>query len=150
MSFRVSHVPVRLAAGSFILNAGLAKWSGDEATATGLHGMAAGTYPLLKNVEPSLFLKGLAASEIAVGAALLAPVVSATRAGLALTGFAGGLLGLYARTPGLRDGLRPTQQGTPIAKDVWLLGIGTSLVVDGVADHRKAKKASKVAAKLDA
>jgi hypothetical protein len=150
MSFRLSHVPVRLAAGSFILNAGLGKWSGDETTATGIHGMAAGTYPFLKKVEPSLFLKALAASEIAVGAALLAPVVSSTKAGVALTGFAGGLLGLYARTPSLRNGLRPTQQGTPIAKDVWLLGIGTSLVVDGVADHRKAKRNAKVAAKLHA
>jgi hypothetical protein len=149
MSIRLSHLPLRLAAGSFILNAGVGKWSGDETTATGVHGMAAGTYPFLKKVEPALFLKTLAASEIAVGTALLAPIVSPTKAGLALSSFAGGLLGLYARTPDLRNGLRPTQQGTPIAKDIWLLGIGTSLVIDGLADRRAAKKAARSAAKLE-
>ncbi len=58
-------------------------------------------------------------------------------AGAALTGFSGALLGLYLRTPGMRQGLRPTQQGTAIAKDVWLLGIGAGLVLDDlVATHR--------------
>jgi len=45
-------------------------------------------------------------------------------AGAGLTAFAAGLLGLYLRTPGMR----PTQQGTAIAKDVWLLGIGLGLL----------------------
>jgi hypothetical protein len=34
--------------------------------------------------------------------------------------------------------LRPTQQGTPIAKDVWLLGIGVGLLADDLADRRSA------------
>ncbi|MCW2823380.1 MAG: hypothetical protein JWQ91_297, partial [Aeromicrobium sp.] len=87
MSIRLSHVPLRLAAGSFILNSGLSKWSGDAATAAGVHGMAAGTYPVLKKVDPPLFLKALAVGEIAVGAALLAPVVPAWTAGAGLTAF---------------------------------------------------------------
>lgn len=150
MSSRLSRVPLRLAAGSFILNAGLSKWSGDAEAAAGLHGMAAGTYPVLNKVEPPLFLKALAAGEIAVGTALLAPVVSPTKAGVVLSGFAGGLLGLYFKTPGMHEGIRPTQEGTPIAKDVWLLGIGMSLVLDGMSDRRSAKKAAKAAAKLEA
>ena len=69
-------------------------------------------------------------------------------AGLSLAAFAGGLLGLYLKTPGLRDegSLRPTQQGTAIAKDVWLLGIGLSLMADSVrSSRRRAKKASPAA-----
>lgn len=149
MSIRLSHVPLRLAAGSFILNSGLSKWSGDEATAAGIHGFAAGTYPVVKKLDPPVFLKVLAAGEIAVGAALLTPVVPARTAGLALTGFSAGLLGLYAKTPGMRDGIRPTQDGTAIAKDVWLTGIGASLLLDGASDRRAARKIAKVEAKAE-
>jgi hypothetical protein len=82
----------------------------------------------------------LAGAEIGLGAALLLPIVPAVVAGAGLVGFAGGLLGLYLRTPGMHQGLRPTQQGTPIAKDVWLLGIGAALVLDEVlADKSDAK-----------
>jgi hypothetical protein len=31
--------------------------------------------------------------------------------------------------------LRPTQQGVPLAKDVWMLGIGATLIVDALTDH---------------
>ena len=49
-------------------------------------------------------------------------------------GFSAGLLGLYLRIPGMRQNrsLRPTAQGTPLAKDAWLLGIGLSFVLDAV------------------
>jgi hypothetical protein len=128
--WNIANLPGRAVAGAFILNAGLAKWSGNEQTAAGVHGMAVGTYPFLKQVEAGRFLKLLAAAEISLGAALLLPVVPAAVAGAGLVGFAGGLLGLYLRTPGMHERLRPTQQGTPIAKDVWLLGIGAGLVLD--------------------
>ncbi len=131
----LAHVALRATAGAFILNAGIGKWSGSEQTATNVHGMAAGTYPFLKPIPPPRFLKLLAASEIGVGALLLTPFVPAAVAGAALTGFAGGLLGLYLRTPGMHEHLRPTPQGTPIAKDVWLLGIGVGLLADDLA-HR--------------
>lgn len=32
--------------------------------------------------------------------------------------------------------LRPTEQGTALAKDVWMLGIGLSLIAEGVNEHR--------------
>jgi hypothetical protein len=133
--FTLRRAPLRLTTGAFILSTGLDKWKGDEQTAAQLHGFASGTYPFVKQIEPKKFLRLLAAAEITVGSALLLPVVPATLAGLALTGFSAGLLGLYLRTPGMRRSakdLRPTPQGVPLSKDVWMLGIGVGLVVDGL------------------
>lgn len=134
----LSHVALRTSAGAFILNAGVSKWSGSDETAAGVHGMAAGTYPFLKSIPPRRFLKLLAGAEIGLGTALLTPFVPARVAGAALTGFAVGLLGLYLRTPGMHEHLRPTAQGTAIAKDVWLLGIGTGLLADGPTGRKPA------------
>jgi len=72
----------------------------------------------------------LAASEIALGTALLAPVVPSALAGAALTGFSGSLLTMY-HEPG---SVWPTQTGTGVSKDVWMLGIG--LVAGAVADDK--------------
>ena len=74
--------------------------------------------------------------EITLGAALLLPVVPAAVAGAGLAAFSGGLLGLYARTPGMRkEGTPfPTQQGIALAKDAWMLGIGLGLVIDDLTD----------------
>jgi uncharacterized membrane protein YphA (DoxX/SURF4 family) len=133
--FRLRRAPLRLTTGAFILSTGLDKWQGDEQTAAQIHGFAGGTYPFLKGIEPTTFLRLLAAGEIAVGSALLLPVVPAALAGAALTGFSAGLLGLYLRTPGMRRGpkdLRSTPQGLAISKDVWMLGAGLALVVDGL------------------
>ncbi len=68
------------------------------------------------------------------GTTLLLPVVPA---GLALTAFSGGLIGLYLKTPGMRKegSLRPTQPGVPLAKDAWLVGIGVGLMADGLTDR---------------
>jgi hypothetical protein len=127
-------LPGRLATGAFILNSGLAKWSASEEAAAGLHGMAVGTYPFLGGVKPQDFARMLSIGEIAVGSALLLPVVPTWLAGSALTAFSGGLLGLYLRTPGMRQegSLRPTQQGVPLAKDVWMLGAGLGLIADAL------------------
>jgi hypothetical protein len=141
MSARVNvrNAPIRLVSGAFILNSGITKLSADEQAAAGMHGMAAGAYPFLRGVEPPKFAKLLAASEITVGAALLLPVVPRFVAGAALTGFSAGLLGLYLRTPGMRrDGdIRPTPDGTALAKDVWMFGIGSSLLVDALLARRE-------------
>jgi hypothetical protein len=109
-------LPGRLTTGAFILNAGVGKWSADEETAARLHGMAVGTYPFLAQLKPKDFARLLAASEIALGSALLLPVVPA----------------------GMRQegSLRPAQQGTALAKDVWMLGIGLSLLADALTDQQ--------------
>jgi uncharacterized membrane protein YphA (DoxX/SURF4 family) len=132
MSFRA--FPSRLVTGVYILHSGLEKWRGDEATAAAVHGMAAGAYPVFKTMTPASFLRVLAVGEIAVGAALLTPMVSSAAAGAALTGFSGALVGLYGRTPGMRrDGsVWPTPQGIGLSKDSWLLAIGLGLLADGI------------------
>jgi hypothetical protein len=137
LPIKARHLPPRIAAGAFILNSGVGKWSADDETAAQLHGFAVGTYPFLAKLKPRDFVRLLAASEIALGAALLLPVVPAVVAGAGLTAFSGGLLGLYARTPGMRKegSPLPTQQGIAIAKDVWMLGIGLGLVIDDLTDR---------------
>jgi hypothetical protein len=39
---------------------------------------------------------------------------------------------MYLKTPGmtLEDGIRPSPQGTALAKDIWMLGIAAALVLD--------------------
>jgi hypothetical protein len=131
LAAKFRRAPGRVAAGGFILNSGMAKLSANAETAERVHAMAAGSYPVLKSVPPVVFVKALALAEIGLGGLLLLPFVGARTGGLALTAFAGGLLGMYVRTPGMHDArLRPTPQGTAIAKDVWLAAIGLSLVVD--------------------
>jgi len=134
LSAKIRRAPLRLATGAFILNAGVDHLDADEETVGQLHEMAAGAYPFLGKVDPKLFTKAVAAGELAVGGLLLAPIVPSGLAGLVLTGFAGGLIGLYARTPGLRRerSVFPTQQGLVYAKDTWLAAIGISLLADAV------------------
>ena len=130
-------MPPRIASGAFILNSGIGKLSADEATTAQLHGFAAGTYPFLSKVKPEDFVRALAISEIALGAALVIPVIPSAVVGAALTAFSGGLLGLYVRTPGMRKAGTPlpTQAGIPLAKDIWMAGIGVGLVIDDLTDR---------------
>jgi hypothetical protein len=129
---KARQLPLRLAAGSFVINSGLSMWGADEMTAKHLKGFAAGAYPFLAKLNPQLFVSALSVSEVVIGAAVLLPFVPAGVAGAALTAFSGGLIGLYLRTPGMRQegSLRPTEQGITLAKDVWLAAIGASMVLD--------------------
>jgi hypothetical protein len=131
---KARRAPLRLATGAFIFNSGVDHFKADDETAVQVHELAARTYPFLGKIDPKPFTKALAASELVVGGLLLVPIVPLWLAGLALTGFAGGLVGLYARTPGLRRerSVFPTQQGLGFAKDTWLAAIGVSLLADGV------------------
>jgi hypothetical protein len=132
MGFRLTSrdVPGRFVTGAFILHSGIDKWSGPPEVAGAIHGMASGAYPFLGSIPAEKFLKLLAAGEIATGGALLVPFVSNKVAGAALTAFAGSLLGLYWRTPGMRKpgSVWPTQNGIAVSKDVWMLGIGLGLL----------------------
>ncbi|MDF3310931.1 hypothetical protein CJ179_32805 [Rhodococcus sp. ACS1] len=126
-------LPGRIATGGFILHTGLQKWSADEQTAQGVHGMAAGAFPFLNAIPPERFIKLLSIAEIGTGAALLAPFVPTVVAGAALTGFSGGLVAMYARTPALRNpgSIWPNENGTAVAKDTWMLGMGLGYVLTG-------------------
>jgi hypothetical protein len=152
MAFKAWHIPVRLATGAFILNAGLQKRSADEEAARGVHGFATTVYPEFEDTPPEKFVSMLSTGEIAVGSLLLAPVVPTAVAGLALTTFAGMLGRLYLKAPGMhREGsLQPTEQGTAIAKDVWMLAIGTALTVDGLTDRKSKRRKAKTKTKAKA
>ena len=147
LSAKMRRAPLRAVSGAFILNSGLGKLKADEETAKGVHGMATGTYGFVGKVDPKLFVKGLGAGEVALGAAVLAPFVSPVVAGLGIAGFSGALLKLYWETPGMHEpnDPRPTVQGTGIAKDVWLFGIGVALVADGLLEPAHDKKVEIVA-----
>ncbi len=139
LPLRLRDVPGRTAAGAFVLHSGLEKWSADEQIAAGVHGMASGAYPFLKDVPPQQFLKALSVGEIAVGTALVAPIVPTAVAGAVLTGFASALLTMYARTPALRKpgSIWPNPQGIGVSKDVWMLGIGLGFLADAVVQRRR-------------
>jgi uncharacterized membrane protein YphA (DoxX/SURF4 family) len=129
---RLRNVPTRLATGGYILHAGLGKWRGSEEQAAAVHRMAADAYPPFRVLQPTTFLKTLAAGEIATGSVLLTPIVSNRLAGAALTAFAGALIGMYLRTPALHKpaSVWPTPAGTAVSKDIWMLGIGLGLLAD--------------------
>lgn len=129
---RPHQLVLRLATGASILNAGLSKRGADEDTAMGLHQWAVSTYPFLDKIDPVTFTRLLSAGEITLGTALMVPLVPNKLAGAGLSAFAAGLLGLYLRTPGMHKpgSLAPTEEGTPLSKDLWLLGAGLSLVLD--------------------
>ncbi|MCG5119326.1 MULTISPECIES: DoxX family membrane protein [Streptomyces] len=132
-------VPLRLVTGAFILHSGMEKWDGPDEQAQGVHGMARQTFPFLENIDAPRFLKLLAAGEIALGAALLTPMVPTRLAGAALTGFAGSLMAVYAQTPGLRKegSVWPTPDGIGVSKDSWLLAIGLALTLSPHQKHHK-------------
>jgi uncharacterized membrane protein YphA (DoxX/SURF4 family) len=128
----LSHLPLRVTIGAFFLNSGLSKWTLEGQAAETVHGMAVGAIPALKRFSPGPFARLLAGTEIALGTALLLPFVPSALVGAGLFGFTGGLMRLYWATPGMHEpgDPRPTQQGTPIAKDVWLAGAGLTLILD--------------------
>lgn len=142
LSAKLRHGPLRIATGAYILNSGIGKLSADEDSAKGLHGFASGAYPQLQHLDPKTFARTLAISEVTLGSALLFPLIPARIAGAGLVGFSGALLGLYWRTPGMHEpgSPRPTQQGVAIAKDTWMFGIGTSLMLDSESGRSRSKR----------
>lgn len=138
----LGQLPLRLTTGSYFLNSGLSKWNADEDAAKYLENFAASAYPFLAKLPPKLFVRTLSATELAIATALLLPVVPATVAGAALAAFSAGLVGLYLRSPGLRQpgSLRPTEQGIALSKDVWLTAIGVSLVISGATSGRRRRR----------
>jgi len=142
LSAKMRRAPMRAVSGAFIVNSGVGKLGADEAVAKQLHGVASGTYGFLGKVDPKLFAKALGAGEIALGGALLLPIVPPFVAGAALAGFSGALLNMYWNTPGMHEegSPRPTQQGTGVAKDVFMLGMGVGLMADSVLEPAHDKK----------
>ena len=148
MATKLWHVPVRLATGAIILDQGLLKLKADDDTAKWLHGQAVHAFPQFAEMEPKEFVQLLSAGEIALGTALLGiGLVPSSLAGLALGAFGGSLTRLYLKAPGTRrEGtIAPSQQGVGLAKDSWMLAIGTALVLDAVfgSSGKRSKKNTK-------
>lgn len=129
-NFSMPNAILRGFSGAFILNSGLGKRNLPPEAAEGLKQAASAGVPVFKEWDSKTFGKFLAYSEIGVGTALLTPFVDRRIAGLALGTFSAGLLSMYLRTPGMTesDGIRPTQEGTAVAKDAWLLAIAGALI----------------------
>ncbi|MFN2560201.1 MAG: hypothetical protein ABR571_02735 [Jatrophihabitans sp.] len=136
VSAKLRRAPLRAVTGAYILNSGVGKFGADDDTAKTLHGFASGTYPFLSKLQPKVYAKALGVGEMAVGGVLLLPVFSPVVAGAVLAGFSGALLNVYWNTPGMHaeGNPRPTVAGSPLAKDAWMFGIGTSLIVDAMTE----------------
>ena len=149
----IVQIPLRLASGAFILNSGLNKRGISAEQAQGLRDMGARGLPALANLSPEQFKKFLVTTEVGVGAALLAPFVPGWLAGSALTAFSGGLFSMYLNTPEMTeaDGVRPSQEGTAVAKDIFLVGSGLAIAADSVANRpgKRRKAAKKRAARIE-
>ena len=140
---KLSTALLRAVPGAFILNSGIGKLGLDEESAAGLQQMAANGVPMVENLTPAQFGKFLSYGEIAVGSALLLPFVPTRIAGAALTTFASGLVANYFSIDSMTkdDGVRPSEDGIPLAKDTWLAAIGLALLISGGSE--KSKKSDK-------
>lgn len=132
---------LRAIPGAFILNSGIGKLGMDEGTATYLQQTAANGVPMVENMTSEQFGKFLSYGEIAVGAALLLPFVPTRVAGAALTTFSAGLVANYFSIDSMTkdDGVRPSEDGIPLAKDTWLAAIGLALMFTSGAKKKKKK-----------
>ena len=121
---------------------GINKLGLDEESAAGLQQMAANGVPMVENMTPAQFGKFLSYGEIAVGSALLLPFVPTRIAGAALTTFAAGLVANYFSIDSMTqdDGIRPSEDGTAVAKDTWLAAIGLALLISGGGAKKKRDK----------
>jgi hypothetical protein len=130
--------PLRITFGLFFLHTALAKRELDERGKKDLHRFAKAAYPPLNKLTPAQFVAGMKVAETTVAGSLLVPVVPAPVGAAALTAFGAGLLGTYARVPGLRrDGsIRPTEFGLSIAKDSWMVAAGTTVLLEAWLAHR--------------
>jgi hypothetical protein len=131
--------PGRLVTGVYIAHTGWEKWRGTKEQAGRVHAMAAGAFPVLEPIPDSTFLRMLAVGEMATGAVLLSPLASNGTAGIALTGFSGALLTMYARTPAMHKpgSIWPTPAGIAVSKDSWMLAIGLGLIGDALTRRRR-------------
>ena len=145
MGLNIANAALRLTSGAYILNSGVGKLRLPAEAAQGLQSMTANAIPQVEKVEPAVFGKAVAVGEIALGALLLTPFVPSRLAGLGLGAFAGSLLAIYLKTPGMTesDGIRPSPNGGAMAKDFWLAGMAVALVCGRGKAKTKIKEVAK-------
>lgn len=137
----ISSAILRGVSGAYLIQSGYGKLGMPEEAAAGLQGFAATGVPAMADLDPDTFAKLVAYSELGIGGALVTPFVSDRLAGLGLGAFSAGLLAIYFRNPVMtqEDGIRPTEAGTALSKDLFLAAIAGALVFG----PKKAKKAKK-------
>jgi hypothetical protein len=130
---KVSTAILRGVSGAFIANSGVGKIGMPAEYSAGVQQAAASGIPALAKLPADKFGTWLGYAETGLGAALLAPFVPNKIAGAGLTAFGGGLLSMYFRNPENTesDGIRPSQEGMSLAKDVFMLAIGLALMTQG-------------------
>lgn len=116
--------------GAYFLQSGIGKLKMPTEAATGLQQFAATGVPQVTKLDPDAFGKVVSYSEIGVGASLLAPVVSNRLAGLALGAINAGFLSIYFRNDQMtrKDGIRPSEAGTGLSKDLFIAAIAAALI----------------------
>ncbi|MDO5663128.1 MAG: hypothetical protein Q4G40_10560 [Brachybacterium sp.] len=129
----LANAVLRAVPGAFILNSGIGKIGMPADAAKGLQEMAAQGVPAVGDMTPEQFGKFLTYGEIAVGAALLTPLVPTRVAGAALGALSAGFIASYFSIPSMtkEDGVRPSDDGTALAKDTWLGAIAVALMLGG-------------------
>lgn len=130
---RLSNAILRGVSGAYLIQSGLGKKDLPEEAYGHLKGMAASGIPQFGEWDDKTFGQFLWLSEIGIGAVMVTPFVNKRLAGAALLAFSAGMLSMYFRNDELTqaDGIRPSQEGTPLSKDVWLAAIGASLIAQG-------------------
>lgn len=126
----ISNAILRGVSGAYLLQSGYGKMNLPSEAAAGIQGLAATGVPPVSNLDAKTFGKVVSYSELGIGAALLTPVVSNRIAGLGLGVFSAGLLAIYFRNPVMtqEDGIRPSQDGIAISKDLFMAAIAGALV----------------------
>lgn len=130
MSNVLSSIALRAIPGAFILNSGIGKLNMPAEASAGTQQMATTGFKALENLPSDKFGHYLGIAETALGAALLTPFVNNKLAGAGLTAFGAGLLTMYFGNDDntQEDGIRPSQDGIPLAKDSWLVAAGLALI----------------------
>jgi len=130
---KLSTAILRAVPGAFIANSGIGKIGMPAEYSAGVQQAAASGIPAAAKLPADKFGTYLGYAETAIGASLLAPFVSSKLAGAGLAAFSGGLLTMYFRNPENTeaDGIRPSQEGLSLSKDVFMLAIGLALMAQG-------------------
>ncbi|AJE66152.1 hypothetical protein [Corynebacterium glutamicum] len=141
----ISNAILRGVSGAYILQSGYGKLGLPNEAAAGIQGLAATGIPVVADMDSDTFGKFVAYSELGIGGALLAPFIPSRLAGLGLGAFSAGLLAIYFRNPAMTqdDGIRPSQDGTGLSKDLFLAAIAGALVFAPAKKRKKAKNKSK-------
>lgn len=148
---KIRHLPARAIVGAFMLNAGMGKFNLPPEAAKSMRDMGSAAVPQLQKLKPEDFGKLLATGETALGAALLIPFVPTWVGAVGLAGFSAAMLTMYVKTPGMteEDGIRPTAEGTSLAKDSWLAAIAGTLILDEITTTSRARRKARESARIE-